>query len=287
MYQAKPKPKGIPNPSLFKAGAAGCVLTGVFSIILGIYFMYSIIEYDVSPGQGFMIMSFLVMLVSLPMAVGSYGFNKNYGSEWGLLGAVGLSVTSVLFFVCYVMATIYPMEWSNEPNIMYLYFGNLCYGIGMFLFAVAVHHAKPYLKVERLAQGLIHWATGGLVIGAILLMAFIGMFMAGWAVIAISLFLIGHEMTKAPTPPPFGEEEDKTTQPEWAQAGQTGAPAQSQSPGYTTGPSPSYDEGTGTPAPGPKTINCPKCRQPFDVVNTKRPLVVNCTSCGQRLLLKK
>jgi hypothetical protein len=293
-YQAKPKPKGVPNPSMFKIGAGGCIFTAVFSLIMGFVFLDMTIFYDGGdPSQSLILVSFFLMMALLPLTIGLFGFYKNYGTEWGLLGSIGLLVSGVLYFVLMVGSTVYKQyPWDNDPNIMYIYFANLTLGIGIFLMAVAVHHAKPFLKLERLQQGMVHWSTMGMVIAGILFMAFIGMFMIGWALFAVTLFLLANEFYHSPVPGPGGEEKVEGKDP-WVE-GPTQAPGPQapSGPGPAPGPRPEVPsepvpEPWEAPRPRPQKCRCPKCRTIFDEYSPKRPLKVKCPKCGQSLLLPK
>ena len=213
-YKAPAQPKGVPNGGLFKIGAGGSIFLAIMSIVMGftiMNFMYFNTQ-STSP-QTVILVSILLMMAMFPFGLGIFGFYKNYGSIWGLMGSISIMISSVLYPVLIYMAILFGSSnsYSYSANFMYQYMAHLVLGIGLIMAALAINQAKKYLEVERQVQGVITFASLGLAISGMLFTAIVGMILVGWIAMAVSLFMFSVEFYHAPVPEnPVDEEKAKT-----------------------------------------------------------------------------
>jgi hypothetical protein len=214
MAKAPAQPKGVPNGGLFKIGAGGSIFLAIMSLAMGFTIMnFMFFNTRTTSPQTVILVSILLMMAMFPFGLGIFGFYKNYGSIWGLMGSVSIMISSVLYPVMLYMAILYgsSSEYYYTANFMWEFMAHLVLGIGLIMAALAINQAKRYLEVERQVQGIITFATIGLAIGGMLFTAIVGMFLVGWIATAVSLFMISVEFYHAPVPEnPADEEKAKS-----------------------------------------------------------------------------
>jgi len=258
-----PKPTGPPSKSFFKAGFGGCIGTAIVCMVMGFSFSIGGWGYTVQSGYWLIAVSLVLMIMMLPFAVGLYGFHRNYGTSWGLWGSIGIVICSMLFFsfIAAAIALADTRSYSDNifPRMSFLYLGELCLGIGLMVSAAAVDQSRRYLAPSRQANGMMTWAALGLLVAGVMFMAFIGIYMVGWIVLSVSMFLLSIEFYHAPVPE---WEPDKTSDQGWVTGTGTTGPYQAQ-PTTTTSPTNPYDstnqyggsEGQGYGGTGSSTMN--------------------------------
>ena len=274
MVKATPQPKGIPNGSLFKIGTAGCIFLAIVGLIQGFMVMNITTMSQQNNSQTLIVGSIVLMMAMFPFGLGIFGFYKNYGSVWGVMGSLSILICSVLYPVLLYMAVLYARqnEYSYSLDSTWMYMAHMTLGIGLIMAGLAINQAKRYFEVERQVQGMMTFGTAGLAIGGILFCAFIGMYLVGWIAMAVSLFMLSMEFYNAPVPDMKEEEEkmksdffnpDAPPKPGGASPTPMAqptpmAPAEPMfktNPSYATAPEPAYQpyDGTGK-ASGPEEV---------------------------------
>jgi hypothetical protein len=247
MYKAPAQPKGVPNGGLFKIGAGGSIFLAIMSLAMGFTIMnFMFFNTRTTSPQSVILVSILLMMAMFPFGLGIFGFYKNYGSIWGLMGSVSIMISSVLYPVMLYMAILYgsSSDYSYSANFMWEFMAHLVLGIGLIMAALAINQAKRYLEVERQVQGIITFATIGLAIGGMLFTAIVGMFLVGWIATAVSLFMISVEFYHAPVPENPADE-DKAKADFFGTASAAQKPAAPSPPTTTTyATNPTYEVAT-------------------------------------------
>jgi hypothetical protein len=246
LYKATPQPKGIPNGGLFKIGTAGCIFLAIIGLVMGFIVINTSTSSHNTYVQALILGSIMVMMAMFPFGLGLFGFYKNYGSIWGMLGSVSIFISSVLYPVLLYMAVLNAHSDYDyfQLDTMWMYVAHLTLGIGLIMAGLAMNQAKRYFEVERQMQGIMTFATGGLAISGILFCAMIGMYMVGWIAMAVSLFMLSMEFYHAPVPDAPEDEEkvkadffltDAAKKPGGAATGQQ-TQASPSAPTYATNP---------------------------------------------------
>jgi hypothetical protein len=138
-------------------------------------------------------------------ALGLYGFYRNVGSMWGLIGAISVVACTLVVLPATYMAVVdgTTHRWDGDyfdPEFMWVYVSHLFLGIGIMLSAAALQQTKAYYDPIRQSHGLLGWAAIGLLVSSILFICIIGIYLVGWVILGISLFLLSVEFHYAPLP---------------------------------------------------------------------------------------
>lgn len=246
LHKATPQPRGIPNGGLFKIGTAGCIFLAIIGLVMGFIVMNTSTSSHNTYAQALILGSIMVMMAMFPFGLGLFGFYKNYGSIWGLLGSVSIFITSVMYPVLLYNAVLNAHSDYDyyQLDTMWMYVAHMTFGIGLIMAGLAMNQAKRYFEVERQMQGVMTFATGGLAIAGILFCAWVGMYMVGWIAMAVSLFMLSMEFYHAPVPDAQEDEEkvkadffltDSAKKPGGTATGQQ-APSSPNTPTYATNP---------------------------------------------------
>jgi hypothetical protein len=241
MTKAPAQPKGVPNGGLFKIGAGGSIFLAIMSLVMGFTIMnFMFFNTQSTSPQTVILVSILLMMAMFPFGLGIFGFYKNFGSIWGLMGSISIMISSVLYPVFLYMSILYGTSnsYSYSANFMWEYMAHLVLGIGLIMAALAINQAKRYLEVERQVQGIITFSSLGLAIAGMLFTAIIGMLLVGWIAMAVSLFMLSVEFYHAPVPEnPADEEKAKADFFATAEAAKKPpAPSTPQKTTYSTNP---------------------------------------------------
>jgi len=227
VYKAQAQPKGVPNGALFKIGTAGCIITAIMGFVMGISILNTGLFGSSSGGpQNLVLASILLMMAMFPFGLGIFGFYKNYGSSWGLMGSLSVLISSVLYPVLLYMSILNSRSSDYfNPDYMYIFLAHMSLGVGLIMAALAIYQAKRFFEVERQVQGITGFASIGLAIAGLLFTAIVGMYLIGWIAMGVSLFMISIEFYHAPVPT-MPEDEAKADLFTTDQAKKPGATAQ-------------------------------------------------------------
>lgn len=187
-YLPPPRPIGIPDARLFRAGAVGMILMASTGILAGIsFFVDGFLWYSASNYPIWVpISGVFVMVSSILCAVGYFGKYKNYGSAMGAAAGIYLLIGGILFFVL-TFASIRQVSFGGYyySSTIYTYYtrdvftfwgGYILFGVAPILLGVSHIISRHHMLLPGLniATGVLLIIGGSFIISLIL--SFVGFF---------------------------------------------------------------------------------------------------------------
>jgi hypothetical protein len=204
----EPQPRGPPSPTIFKVGAAGalvtaimCLITEIFIIIVMThsYYAFHIYYIDTVYLTLLVVLSHLFLYSILPAY---YGFYRNYGARSAVIGIIGFLIFHGISLAIWSGTLYGNLTHSSNPansgsNTMFMALEFL--GVALVFLGYPLRNVSffiPPMHASRRALG-VTWVL--LVVAAVLLMAFIGIYVS-WLFIALGLYMMFQALMKAPVP---------------------------------------------------------------------------------------
>jgi hypothetical protein len=210
VFNLKPEPSGRTAKELFYLGAAGGIIGGIASVLMTLIFSVEYYDQDPSLYPNMVIYgSSVYLLAMVPFVFGLFGFYKNYGSPWGLIGSLGLLVALIAFTVGSFLSIEHgrlELDYYTQdpeyfrPNSELVYVSQACLGFGLMLASFAIVQGKNFFKPEKQVEGLPHCTAITMFVAGILFLLHLGSFYAAWGVLASALFMMALCFYDAPVP---------------------------------------------------------------------------------------
>jgi hypothetical protein len=174
----------------FKAGAGGALIAGIGSLVCAVFFLISALffsDYTYSDPTIFAVVSGSILCIGVAFAMmGFYGFHVSFGSRSSVACGGLLLAGGVVFFIIMPFGIKVDSLGRYSMDFTVLYFSELLLGIGLMAGGAGVIAA-----MYRMAPRDLPVATGTvMIIGGALFCAYIGVYVIGWVVSAISLIML-------------------------------------------------------------------------------------------------
>jgi hypothetical protein len=204
-----PRPRGPLKPVLFKYGAAGSLLSGVFMIAMGGSVIFW--SYDRPPGGSLsLILMFVMNIIGLIfLALGCYGIYWNYGSMSGMAGIIGMLIMIPLLL--FAAGSTWRSYSSYDDDVSASSFFNsglaLLYAVTYTLMHLSIAYARHYVPIWHTARKAMAAARATSIVGvgflySIILLSFVGYIVVGVAYILFALFFLMAPMPDQPAQVP-------------------------------------------------------------------------------------
>jgi len=207
-FFVEPQPRGPPSPTLFKAGAAGalvtaimCFITEIFIILIltHFYYVFHIYYIDSVYLTLLVVLSHLFMYSLIPAYL---GFSRNYGARSATIGLIGFLIFHGISLTVWSGTLYGNLTNSYNPvgsGTMEMFMAMEFIGVALVFLGYPLRHVSffiPPMHVSRRALGPT-WVL--LIVAAVLFMAIIGIYVS-WLLIALALYMMFQALQKAPVP---------------------------------------------------------------------------------------
>ena len=191
---------------MFTAGAVGSLLVAIMAILIGIFTLILVLEYDDLDNDimALLAITTIIFLIgSIIMSIGFLGFSRSYGSHMGVVALIfGIIAPILLFFFTvisyeysYYSGYYYYNSYSYYYlNIFALWLGHIMIGVMLILMGVSSLLVGKHTgrRGTSIAAGTLLIVSGGMCIG---LLGFIGV---AWFLLSAAAFVQAALFLRAP-----------------------------------------------------------------------------------------
>lgn len=190
-----PYPSEEPDPRPFKIGLYGAITAGLMALFTG---TASLAIQDMFVMLG---LNIVLFIATLPLLMGIYGFNKNYGCKLSMAASWGLAIFLMLLMLVNIYDNINVLS-GIKGSLLTFTVGYSLLGIGYLLVGLSLFRLRGFFVRGIMLRNFLTWISTSMMVGSLLIMfssmilpqiieidiIFLTLFyILGWVIISIGL----------------------------------------------------------------------------------------------------